>query len=210
MRRRAARLRSSRAGSESVAEPRPTSSSPMRVGQRPRCWAAGPLVTQPWNGVPRELPGGAFVLDDGERGNDVPGSSCGGTTLTSSDWRTSPPQCQSLTTAATPSPTATLLTQCAISRTVLPRGRRPHDPAAGTLTCLAGETKTITKTGKAVFGIACRVCPFRKVHDRREGPHHPAAPPTTRCNASTATEPPERASKPPTAGKGPRSFPTRQ
>ena len=37
-----------------------------------------------------------------------------------------------------------------------------HDPAAGTLTCPAGVTKTITKTRKAVFGIACRACPFRQ------------------------------------------------
>ncbi len=37
-----------------------------------------------------------------------------------------------------------------------------HDPAAGTLTCPAGITKTITKTRKAVFGIACRACPFRQ------------------------------------------------
>lgn len=36
-----------------------------------------------------------------------------------------------------------------------------RDPAAGTLTCPAGLTKIITKTGKAVFGIACRTCPLR-------------------------------------------------
>ena len=36
-----------------------------------------------------------------------------------------------------------------------------HDPAAGTLTCPGRITKTITKTGKAVFGIACRSCPLR-------------------------------------------------
>lgn len=37
-----------------------------------------------------------------------------------------------------------------------------HDPTAGTLTCPAGITKTITKTRKAVFGIACRACPLRQ------------------------------------------------
>ena len=37
-----------------------------------------------------------------------------------------------------------------------------HDSAAGTLTCPAGVTKTITKTRKAVFGIACRACLFRQ------------------------------------------------
>ena len=36
------------------------------------------------------------------------------------------------------------------------------DPTAGTLTCPAGITKTITKTRKAVFGIACRACPLRQ------------------------------------------------
>lgn len=37
-----------------------------------------------------------------------------------------------------------------------------HDPAAGTLTCPAGVTRTITKTGKAVFGAACQACPLRQ------------------------------------------------
>ncbi|HOA90137.1 MAG: IS1182 family transposase [Candidatus Nanopelagicales bacterium] len=37
-----------------------------------------------------------------------------------------------------------------------------HDPTAGTMTCPAGVTKTITKTRKAVFGIACRACPLRQ------------------------------------------------
>jgi IS5 family transposase len=37
-----------------------------------------------------------------------------------------------------------------------------HDPAASTLTCPAGLTKTITKTRRAVFGIACRACPLRQ------------------------------------------------
>ena len=37
-----------------------------------------------------------------------------------------------------------------------------HDPAAGTLTCPAGVTRTITKTRKAVFGAACRACPLRQ------------------------------------------------
>ena len=40
-----------------------------------------------------------------------------------------------------------------------------HDPAgaqgAGTLTCPAGVTRRITKTRKAVFGIACAECPLR-------------------------------------------------
>ena len=36
------------------------------------------------------------------------------------------------------------------------------DPAAGTLTCPAGVTKTITKARKAVFGLACRACPLRQ------------------------------------------------
>jgi hypothetical protein len=37
-----------------------------------------------------------------------------------------------------------------------------HDPATGRLTCPAELTKTITKTRKAVFGIACRACPLRQ------------------------------------------------
>ena len=36
-----------------------------------------------------------------------------------------------------------------------------HDPAAATLTCPAGVTRQITKSRKAVFGIACRECPLR-------------------------------------------------
>jgi len=36
-----------------------------------------------------------------------------------------------------------------------------HDPAAKTLTCPAGVTRQITKSRKAVFGIACRECPLR-------------------------------------------------
>ena len=37
-----------------------------------------------------------------------------------------------------------------------------HDPAAGTVTCPAAITKTITKSRRAVFGIACRTCPLRQ------------------------------------------------
>jgi hypothetical protein len=36
-----------------------------------------------------------------------------------------------------------------------------HDPAAATLTCPAAVTRQITKSRKAVFGIACRECPLR-------------------------------------------------
>lgn len=36
-----------------------------------------------------------------------------------------------------------------------------HDPATATLTCPAGVTRNITKSRKAVFGIACRDCPLR-------------------------------------------------
>ena len=36
-----------------------------------------------------------------------------------------------------------------------------HDPAAGTVTCPAGQTRTITKARKAVFGVACGDCPLR-------------------------------------------------
>ncbi len=36
-----------------------------------------------------------------------------------------------------------------------------HDPAAGTLRCPAGVSRQITKSRKAVFGIACRECPLR-------------------------------------------------
>lgn len=40
-----------------------------------------------------------------------------------------------------------------------------HDPAgahgAGTVTCPAGQTRTVTKSRKAVFGNACRDCPLR-------------------------------------------------
>lgn len=36
-----------------------------------------------------------------------------------------------------------------------------HDSKAGTLTCPAGVSRTITKSRKAVFGIACRGCPLR-------------------------------------------------
>jgi IS5 family transposase len=36
-----------------------------------------------------------------------------------------------------------------------------HDAAAGTLTCPAGVSKRITKSRKAVFGIACAQCPLR-------------------------------------------------
>jgi hypothetical protein len=36
-----------------------------------------------------------------------------------------------------------------------------HDCAAGTLTCPAGVSRQVTKSRKAVFGIACRECPLR-------------------------------------------------
>ena len=36
-----------------------------------------------------------------------------------------------------------------------------HDPTAGTLTCPAGTTRTITPKGNAVFGAACLGCPLR-------------------------------------------------
>ncbi|WP_409431396.1 IS1182 family transposase [Mycobacterium sp. SMC-16] len=36
-----------------------------------------------------------------------------------------------------------------------------HDPVAGTLTCPAGVSKRITKSRKAVFGIACSDCALR-------------------------------------------------
>lgn len=36
-----------------------------------------------------------------------------------------------------------------------------HDCIAGTLTCPAGVSRQITKSRKAVFGIACRECPLR-------------------------------------------------
>lgn len=36
-----------------------------------------------------------------------------------------------------------------------------HDPTAATLSCPAGVTRQITKSRKAVFGIACRECPLR-------------------------------------------------
>jgi hypothetical protein len=36
-----------------------------------------------------------------------------------------------------------------------------HDPDAGTLTCPAGQSRVITKSRKAVFGIACSHCPLR-------------------------------------------------
>lgn len=36
-----------------------------------------------------------------------------------------------------------------------------HDTVAGTLTCPAGVSKRITKSRKAVFGIACADCPLR-------------------------------------------------
>lgn len=36
-----------------------------------------------------------------------------------------------------------------------------HDAVAGTLTCPAGVSKPITKSRKAVFGIACANCPLR-------------------------------------------------
>jgi hypothetical protein len=36
-----------------------------------------------------------------------------------------------------------------------------HDPAAGTVTCPAGVSRQITKSRKAIFGIACRECPLR-------------------------------------------------
>lgn len=36
-----------------------------------------------------------------------------------------------------------------------------HDPDAGTVTCPAGQTRTITQAGRAVFGIACSGCPLR-------------------------------------------------
>jgi hypothetical protein len=36
-----------------------------------------------------------------------------------------------------------------------------HDPTTGTLTCPAGQTRVITKSRRAVFGIACSHCPLR-------------------------------------------------
>jgi hypothetical protein len=36
-----------------------------------------------------------------------------------------------------------------------------HEPDAGTLTCPAGQSRVITKSRKAVFGIACSDCPLR-------------------------------------------------
>jgi hypothetical protein len=37
-----------------------------------------------------------------------------------------------------------------------------HDPAAGTLTCPAGLTRTISPKGKVTFGAACAGCPLRE------------------------------------------------
>ncbi|OLT17045.1 IS1182 family transposase [Serinicoccus sp. CUA-874] len=37
-----------------------------------------------------------------------------------------------------------------------------HDPAAGTLTCPAGITRTISPKGKVTFGAACAGCPLRQ------------------------------------------------
>lgn len=37
-----------------------------------------------------------------------------------------------------------------------------HDPAAGTLTCPAGTTRTISAKGTATFGAACASCPLRE------------------------------------------------
>ena len=37
-----------------------------------------------------------------------------------------------------------------------------HDPAAGTLTCPAGVTRTLSRTRVATFGAACRGCPLRE------------------------------------------------
>lgn len=37
-----------------------------------------------------------------------------------------------------------------------------HDPGAGTLTCPAGVTRTLSRTRIATFGIACRGCPLRQ------------------------------------------------
>jgi IS5 family transposase len=37
-----------------------------------------------------------------------------------------------------------------------------HDPAAGTLTCPAGVTRTLSRTRIATFGAACRGCPVRQ------------------------------------------------
>jgi hypothetical protein len=79
-----------------------------------------------------------------------------------------------------------------------------HDPAAGTLTCPAGVTKTITKTRKAVFGHRLPGLPVQAaMHDRRERPHHPAPPPRPAATRSTANGPPTRASRPPTGSTGP-------
>lgn len=36
-----------------------------------------------------------------------------------------------------------------------------HDPAAGTLTCPAGTTRTISPKGAVTFGAACTGCPLR-------------------------------------------------
>jgi IS5 family transposase len=36
-----------------------------------------------------------------------------------------------------------------------------HDPTAGTLTCPAGVTRTVTANGRAIFKSACRGCPLR-------------------------------------------------
>ncbi len=37
-----------------------------------------------------------------------------------------------------------------------------HDPVAGTLTCPASITRTITPKGGVTFGVACRDCPLRE------------------------------------------------
>jgi IS5 family transposase len=37
-----------------------------------------------------------------------------------------------------------------------------HDPAAGTLTCPAGVTRTVSRTRIATFGVACRGCSLRE------------------------------------------------
>ena len=49
-----------------------------------------------------------------------------------------------------------------------------HDPAAGTLTCPAGLTRTISPKGKVTFGAACRLPAAAAVHHRGPWPQgHP-------------------------------------
>ena len=77
------------------------------------------------------------------------------------------------------------------------------DQAAGTLTCPAGLTRTITKNRKVTFGAGCNGCPLRAQCTTATRGRRITCISITTCNANSDNEPKTLPGKPTTANTGP-------